>query len=96
LRLRKSDDGTYSRNALFEKLSDKVMRTQLFSKISRTEVGSTHPPTDAQAAARSARLAAAGRFGSFVPTKPVENKVQLLIDAGLAHLNLSEAEARWA
>jgi hypothetical protein len=24
LRLRKSDDGTYSRNALFEKLSDKV------------------------------------------------------------------------
>jgi len=28
-----------------------VLRTQLFNKISRTERGSTHPPTDAQAAA---------------------------------------------
>ena len=28
-----------------------MLRTQLFNKISRTERGSTHPPTDAQAAA---------------------------------------------
>jgi len=30
----------------------------------------------------------------MVPTKPIENKVQLIIDAGLESLNLSEDEAR--
>jgi len=33
-------------------------------------------------------------FGAMVPTKPIENKVQLIIDAGLESLNLSEDEAR--
>ena len=30
----------------------------------------------------------------MVPTKPIENKAQLIIDAGLESLNLSEDEAR--
>jgi len=35
-------------------------------------------------------------FGAMVPTKPIENKVQLIIDAGLESLNLSEDEARYS
>jgi len=91
LRLRKSE-GVYSRNVLFEKLSDKVMFSQLYSKISRHEVGSTHPPTDAQAAA-TARPSGLN-FGEFIPVKPIENKIKFLIDIGLDVLNTSEAEAK--
>jgi hypothetical protein len=89
MRLRKSDS-VYSRNELFEQLSDKLMRTMLFNKLSRSEVGSTHPPTDAQAAA----MAVPTKFGEFVPIKPVENKVKFLIDIGLDVLNVSVEDAK--
>ena len=69
------------------------MKTQLYNKASRKEVGSTHPPTDAQAAALAKPCAESG-FGHFVPTKPVENKIKFIIEHGLDVLNISEADAR--
>jgi len=94
--LRQSDSATYSRNDLFKKLSDRIMTKQLYSKFRRKEakaVGSSHPPTDAQAAAMAVPLPGS-RFGDFVPTKPIENKIKFVIDIGLDVLNLSEAEAK--
>jgi hypothetical protein len=91
MRLRKSD-GVYSRNELFAALSDKIMRKDLFSKLDRHEIGSTHPPTDAQAAALA--VPTPGKFGEFTPIKPVENKIQFLIDIGLDVLNVTEEDAR--
>jgi hypothetical protein len=92
LRLRRSE-GTYSRNLMFEKLSDKTMHKMIYSKIERMEVGSTHPPTDSQAAALAVPCES-GKFGEFIPVKPIENKINFIIDIGLDVLNLSEADAK--
>jgi hypothetical protein len=74
-----ASNASFTFNELFVSLSDKIMRTKLYKFLSRYEIGSTHPPTDAQAAALARP---AGKFGQFIPTKPIENKVAELVKAG--------------
>jgi len=87
--LRKSD--VYSRNALFDKLSDNIMRTQLLNKISRKVVGCPTTPEDSDAAAL---VEPGANFGEFVPVKPLENSIRPIIEAGLDELKISSSEAK--
>eukprot|EP00614_Pseudopedinella_elastica_P008257 CAMPEP_0172586538 /NCGR_PEP_ID=MMETSP1068-20121228/5908_1 /TAXON_ID=35684 /ORGANISM="Pseudopedinella elastica, Strain CCMP716" /LENGTH=745 /DNA_ID=CAMNT_0013381387 /DNA_START=87 /DNA_END=2324 /DNA_ORIENTATION=- len=89
--LRKSD--VYSRNALFEKLSDKVMNTQLLNKVSRKVLGNATTPKDAAAAA-TVQAAPGGKFGEFVPSTALDNKIKPIIEAGLEELKISTSQAR--
>lgn len=67
-----------TRSRMFNELSSSIskkMRKKLYD-----QVGSTHPPTDAQAAALAAPKV--GYFGKFIPNKPIENKITELIRLG--------------
>jgi hypothetical protein len=71
---------SFTFNEIFLQLSDKIMKSMLYKHLSRNEVGSTHPPTDAQAAATASNRSTG--FGKFVPSKPIENKITELIKSG--------------
>jgi len=77
--LKVGKNSTFHRNNLFEEMSDRIMKKELYKHFSPKEIGSTHPPTDAQAAAVAVST---GKFGQFSPVKPIENKVTELIRIG--------------
>ena len=77
--LKVGKNSTFHRNKLFEELSNRIMKKELYNHLSPKEIGSTHPPTDAQAAAVAMST---GKFGQFYPVKPIENKVTELIRIG--------------
>jgi hypothetical protein len=72
-------NGAEVRSRMFNELSSSVskkMRKKLYS-----QEGSLSKPTDSLAAAAATN---AGKFGQFIPTKPIENKITELIRLGEA------------